>query len=297
MIFNTKFISVQTIVYKIINIFFKIIAIIFGYPKNPGMPIIPIISNKITDYDKSIASLPVHKTFWPPLQRPQTWLEMVFGPTPNVASIPKYFYENKEEGFYNFYMENYKNIHFLPDYLSEFIQIKFHICLDLTPLEISRQFLFVGLFIYSYFIFFRILLSWFVTINPYTFPWYCITGIADWSEEILQGVMPSILGVNITGNIFLTLLGVAADDLNNLVFTMPFLPSEGQETKVLINEQMKDVIVFHYLPMLWYRYPIPDELRNFWYKERIDILYYMQNAYKDLNIQFLPNFIINEFNL
>jgi hypothetical protein len=41
------------------------------------------------------------------------------------------------------------------------------------------------------------------------------------------------------------ILGVVADSLNHLVFTMPFLPSEGEEeTKLLINQQMKDVLVF-----------------------------------------------------
>jgi hypothetical protein len=25
---------------------------------------------------------------------------------------------------------------------------------------------------------------------------------------------------------------------------------------------MKDVLVFHYLPILWYRYPIPNEIEN-----------------------------------
>ena len=78
---------------------------------------------------------------------------------------------------------------------------------------------------------------------------------------------------------------------------MPFLPSEGEETKLLINEQMKDVLVFHYLPILWYRYPIPNEIREFWYKERPDILNYMQKAYQDLDIQFLPDDnVIQEIN-
>jgi hypothetical protein len=44
--------------------------------------------------------------------------------------------------------------------------------------------------------------------------------------------------------VFLGILGVVADSLNHLVFTMPFLPSEGEETKLLINQQMKDVLVF-----------------------------------------------------
>jgi hypothetical protein len=57
---------------------------------------------------------------------------------------------------------------------------------------------------------------------------------------------------------------------------------------------MKDVLVFHYLPVLWYRYPIPNDIREFWYKERPDILNYMEKAYKDLNIQFLPDNIVDE---
>ena len=59
---------------------------------------------------------------------------------------------------------------------------------------------------------------------------------------------------------------------------------------------MKDVLVFHYLPILWYRYPIPNEIREFWYNERPDILDYMQKAYKDFDIQFLPDRIIKELN-
>jgi len=77
---------------------------------------------------------------------------------------------------------------------------------------------------------------------------------------------------------------------------MPFLPSEGEETKLSINQQLKDVIVFHYLPILWYRYPIPNDIREFWYNERPDILNYLQTAYKDLDVQFLPDKIIDELN-
>ena len=77
---------------------------------------------------------------------------------------------------------------------------------------------------------------------------------------------------------------------------MPFLPSEAEETKLLINQEVKDVLVFHYLPILWYRHPIPNDIREFWYNERPDILEYMQKAYKDLDIQFLPNNIIQQFN-
>jgi uncharacterized protein YggT (Ycf19 family) len=150
--------------------------------------------------------------------------------------------------------------------------------------------------VYSQIVILRIALSWFIYINPYTFPWCYLAAAVDWTEDVLQGIVPAILGVNITGTVFLGILGVIADSLNHIVFTMPFLPSEGEETKLLINQQMKDVLVFHYLPILWYRYPIPNEIREFWYKERPDILNYMQKAYKDLDIQFLPDYIIKEFN-
>ena len=59
---------------------------------------------------------------------------------------------------------------------------------------------------------------------------------------------------------------------------------------------MKDVLTFHYLPILWYRYPIPNEIREFWYNERPEILDYMQKAYKDLDIQFLPDSVVQQLN-
>ena len=55
---------------------------------------------------------------------------------------------------------------------------------------------------------------------------------------------------------------------------------------------MKNVLVFHYLPILWYRYPIPNDIREFWYTERPDILDYLEKAYQDLDIQFLPDDIV-----
>jgi uncharacterized protein YggT (Ycf19 family) len=293
---DEKFIPVRTTFYEIVGNFFKTTAGILGYPKNPGMPTISDLPSEIYVRSKFLDNLPKHRTFWPPVQRPETWFEMIFGPTPKVDAVPRYIYESKEEGFYNFYIENYKNIYFLPDWLSEFIQVRLHICLDITVLETIREVLFVGLMVYSQIVILRIALSWFIYINPYTFPWCYLAAAVDWTEDVLQGIVPAILGVNITGSVFLGILGVVADSLNHLVFTMPFLPSEAEETKLLINQQMKDVLVFHYLPILWYRYPIPNEIRNFWYKERPDILSYMEKAYKDLDIQFLPDNIVAQLN-
>ena len=293
---DEKFIPIRTGFYEMVESLFQKLAGLFGYPQNPGMPTLNNLTDEASIRSQFLENLPSHQTFWPPIQRPETWFEMIFGPSPRLDDVPRYVYENREEGFYNFYIENYKNLYFLPDWLSEFLQVRLNLCLDISLLEIIREVLFIGLMIYSQMVILRIAISWLIYINPYTFPWCYLAAAVDWTEDVLQGIVPSILGVNITGSVFLGGLGVIADSLNHLVFTMPFLPSEAEETKLLINQEMKDVLVFHYLPISWYRYPIPNNIREFWYYQRRDILEYMQTAYKDLHIQFLPNNIIQEFN-
>ncbi len=289
---DDKFIPVRTTVYNLVQIFFEKIAGFFGYPNNPGMPIVSQIAKKVDTRSQFFYSLPTHSSSWPPIQRPETFFEMVFGSAPKLETIPRYIYENKEEGFYNFYVENYKNLYFIPDWLSEFLQVHLNFCLDISFLEAIREGLFIVLVFYSQMLMLRITLSWLISINPYTVPWCYLTAAVDWTEDVLQGIVPSVLGVNLTGTIFLGALGIVADSLNHLVFTMPFLPSEGEETKLLFHQEMKDVLVFHYLPITWYRYPIPNDLREFWYFQRPDILEYMQVAYQDLDIQFLPDSIL-----
>ena len=176
----------------------------------------------------------------------------------------------------------------LPDWLSEFLQRSCNICLDISFLETIREVLFIGLVFYSQLVVLRIAVSWLIWINPYQFPWSYLTAAVDWTEDVLQGVVPSVLGVNVTGSVFLGALGIMADSLNHLVFTMPYLPSEGEPSKLVINNEMKDVLVFHYLPSLWATHPIPNNVRQYWYNMRPEILDYMQTAYKDLNIEFLP---------
>jgi hypothetical protein len=291
---DQKFVSVRTAIYDIVGKFFEKLAQFFGYPENPGMPTIYDVSDDLYARSQFFNDLPKRITYFPPAQRPETWFEMIFGPAPKVDVLPRYIYETKEEGFYNFYIENYKNIFFLPDWISEFIQVKLNICLDISLLEIIREVLFIGLVFYSQMVILRIAISWLIWINPYTFPWSYLAAAVDWTEDVLQGIVPSVLGVNVTGSVFLGALGVVADSLNHLVFTMPFLPSEAEETQLVINNEMKDVLVFHYLPILWYKHGIPNDIRKFWYSNRPDILEYMQSAYKDLNLKLLPNDVVHE---
>ncbi len=286
---DEKFVSVRTGFYQIVGKLFEKLAQFFGYPENPGIPTRYDVSNGFYGRAQFFNDLPKRVTYFPPAQRPETWFEMIFGPAPRVEVLPRYIYETKEEGFYNFYIENFKNIYFLPNWLSEFIQVQFNICLDISLLEILREVVFVGLVFYSQMVLLRIAISWLIWINPYTFPWSYLAAAVDWTEDVLQGIVPSVLGVNVTGSVFLGALGTVADGLNQLVFTMPFLPSEGKETKLAINNEMKDVLVFHYIPTLWVHHPIPNDLRKFWYYERPDILEYMQTTYKNLNLKLLPD--------
>lgn len=291
---DEKFVSVRTTFYDIFGKLFETIAQIFGYPENPGIPTMNEVLDDVYVQSQFFNTLPKRITYFPPAQRPETWFEVIFGPAPRADILPRYIYETKEEGFYNFYIENYRNLFFLPDWLSEFLQVQLDICLDISLLEIVREVVFIGLVFYSQMVMLRIAISWLIWINPYTFPWSYLAAAVDWTEDLLQGIVPSILGVNVTGSVFLGALGSMADGLNHLVFTMPFLPSEAEETKLVINNEMKDVLVFHYLPVLWSTHPIPNNLREFWYYERPEILEYMQTTYKDLNLILLPNKIMRE---
>ena len=290
---DEKFIPIRTAVYQIIENFLKKIAGLFGYPQNPGMPTIYEMPNETYARSQFFDNLPTHKTYWPPIQQPETWFEMIFGPAPRVEPLPRYIYETQDEGFYNFYIENYKNLFFLPDSVSEFIQVKLNICLDISVLEILREVVFIFLVCYSQLVILRIVLAWFIYINPYSFPWSYLTTAVDWTDDTLQGIIPSIFGVNVTGSLVLGAVGALADSLNHLVFTMPFLPSEGEPTKLVINNQLKDVLVFHYLPSLWYTHPIPNDIREFWYTERPDILEYMKTAYSYLDLSLLPDNLLH----
>jgi len=300
MTFNDKFADVREAFIDGVGVFIKQIAGLLGYPQNPGMKItgVPLtaIEDIITDKRKLVDSLPLRKVPFPPIQRPETFTEMIFGTVPKVEPIPRIIYESSQDGYYNFYIENYRNIFFLPNWFSEFLQVRLNFCLDITYLEVFREIMFLVIFGYAQLVSLRIALSWFISINPYTVPWIYLVAMIDWTEEAMMGIVPTIAGLNLTGTIVSILLGRFADSMNHLVFTMPFLPSEGQPAKALINEELREVLVFRYLPILWYRYPIPNEIREYWYNERPDILKYMQKAYKNLDIQFLPDGVVEEIN-
>ena len=265
----------------------------FDYPNNPGMKIQPDTQKKIA-FLHHVKGLPVHQTYCPPLAKPSTLSEVIFGNVPEFQRITRTFYQHKQDGFYNIQIPDYKNIWFLPDWLSKWIQLNFEITIDVSPLEHLQQALFVAIVMYYFVVEFRIKLFWFLTINPYTRPWLYLLSLTDWLMDWVAGLAPTVFSIDISPIVVLSILGKIADSLNHLVFTMPFLPSEGTLGKVMVDNKVKQIILYRYLPSLWAEEPIPDSLREFWYTERPDILKYMQKNYSQLEIDFEPNRVLKE---
>jgi len=289
MVFNNRIKEVQKIVYEGSRAFLDSVAEFLGYPDVPGMPIFPFdlkAREELTGQDL----LPLHTTSLPPMQkqRPETLTEALFGTFPYTMPVEKHFYQHKAEGYYNFYVENYRNMYFLPDWLSGYIQIHFNTTVDHSNLELCRDVFFYVVLLYGAIVSLRTMLFWMLTINPYTYPWVFAVDFVDWIYDSLGGILPCFAGIDLVPTLLAMLIGKIADSANHLVFTMPFLPSEGNKVKMLIDGELKDVIQFHYLPYLWYKYPIPLNLREFWYSERPDILNFMEKNYSQFGINFQP---------
>jgi len=289
MVFNNRIKEVREIVYNGFKIFFDCVAKFLGYPDVPGMPIFPL-DLKIRDQLIEQDLLPKHITEIPPnqVQRPETLTEALFGTFPYTMPIDKHFYQHKTEGYYNFYVENYRNMYFLPDWLSGYIQIHFNITVDHSNLELCRDVFFYVVLLYGAIVSLRTMLFWMLAINPYTYPWVFAVDFVDWIYDSLAGILRCIVGIDLVPTFLGMLIGKIADSANHLVFTMPFLPSEGNRVKMLIDGELKDVIQFHYLPYLWYKYSIPINIREFWYLERPDILNFMEKNYGQFGINFRP---------
>lgn len=289
MVFNNRIKEVQKIVYDGFKVSLDSIAGFLGYPDVPGMPLFPT-DQRSRDQLMGQDLLPKHFTDIPPnqVQRPETLTEALFGTFPYTMPVEKHFYQHKAEGYYNFYVENYRNMYFLPDWLSGYIQIHFNITVDHSNLELGRDIFFYLIVLYGALVSFRTTLFWMIAINPYTYPWIIAVDFVDWIYDTMAGILPCFAGIDFAPTVLSILVGKIADSANHLVFTMPFLPSEGNKVKMIIDDELKNVVQFHYLPYLWYKYPIPTYLREFWYSERSDILDFMEKNYNQLDINFRP---------
>jgi hypothetical protein len=262
---------------------------LFGYPKASQGMLIGANPNY---------GLPSYKSQVPPAPDPNNIFEAIFGNVPHSSAIEKFYYQTPQDGYYNFYIERYRDVIFLPDWFSRWIQLTFDMAVDTAYLEIIRDTLFTLSIYFMFFLQFRTMLYYFITINPYTRPWVYLISLSDWIYDLLfhLGITRQLtfFGFPLLSMMVNGVAGIIADALNHVVFTMPYLPSEGQAGQLLINGVSKDVIMFKYLPSLWYTDPIPNKLRELWYTERRDIFSYMKKNYPHFDTDLLPNRVLKE---
>ena len=285
---NQVYVFIRESIYNIFILVFDTLGKPLGYPDtNLGMTT-AYAPNNSKYYDMLYRNKLPFRKVWPDVTI-DPW-KIPFGEFPKLNPIKKEYFISDKEGFYNFYYEEYRNSFCLPDWLSEIIQIQFQIGVNTSELYSLVNLVFGFLTCYNMIFSFRVLFYWFLAINPYTLPWRLFISAVDWLDDSFSGLVPSTLGLNLSSLILMLFIGNIADSLNNLVFTMPYLPSEGQRAKmVLEDERTAEVVVYHYLPKLWVKYPIPNEIREFWSKKRPDILKFYSTKYKALGIDWSPN--------
>ena len=188
---------------------------------------------------------------------------------------------------------------FLSDFVSAIIQLYGGINMvdDTIMLTFIKRFIYELIIIFIDLCSLRLTLAMWLIINPYTLPWFVLVTATEWFTEALSGIFPAFFGIEVSGTLLLTILANIANYIKNLVFTMPYLPSERIATTIGKHEVYK----FEGLPKLWLQYEIPDELREEWFTNRRDILdmliknYGHENINDKLQIDFLPSHIIEEF--
>lgn len=214
------------------------------------------------------------------------------------------FYKDSVEGYYNFFITQ-KNAVFLPNWFSEIIQIFGNQHVNVMTLRKIQEWSFEFLNKFRILCEIRAALWWWLMFNPYQQPFNTLRILTEWYLTALTGIFPIIIGIDIGPTIAITILGVILDFLNRLVFTMPYLPSEGEKFTIATLDQLnnstladliskigEDVTVFRFLPSLWYKYSIPNSLREYWYEKKPEILQYFLKSYGNLGVDFVPDRIL-----
>nr|AWT38154.1 hypothetical protein ycf89 [Proboscia sp.]AWT38225.1 hypothetical protein ycf89 [Proboscia sp.] len=189
---------------------------------------------------------------------------------------------------------------FLPDFVSEFLQRTLHMhTYDLAYTGLIREcqyFLFMAVFSFSVLCGLYIFLQMCLFINPYTYPFILLTELVLPYYKFFEDVFPQIGGFTI-GSIFAqSTLVLIMNYIRDIVFTMPFLPSEGVLHTAAGNAN--DVIpvgqkfyLFTGIPKLWKDSGIPIDLRTDWFDEGnfgIFKFYESHYPYSKYGIDYLP---------
>ena len=274
----------------------------FGFSKdNPGMP--TAYDDPRVGWDEMIymQDAPRHVSANYETPMAMNWMEVFFGQYKPMNFLVREAIGNTEEGFVGFSHENFQNIYYFSDKISTFLQIQLNQP-EALPLQLTHNMIYDFIIFYTAVFNFRIQLGWLLYINVYQIPWvYLVSGV-DWIEECFGGFAPSFLGTNSLGLIIGVISGLVTDAMNHIVYTMPYLPSEGEHWIRPTGERdeygdaiMQQIVKYRYLPRLWYFNGIPDKIRLKWWEESPFYIEYYYKTYGAYKIQILPDFMLKEF--
>ena len=225
------------------------------------------------------------------LPRMKNWIDILFPPPKSYFNSHIFLLNSGKDAFIGFIVSQQAT--FIPDILSEYIQLYGGINApdDTLSLVIFQRCVYDFVRMFTSLCGFRLLFSLILIINPYTFPWILIVTSTEWFLESLSGLIPVFLGVDFSGVLALNILAAITDYIKKLVFTMPYLPSEG------IKETIGSHNVYRFggIPQLWQEHGIPSQLKEEWYKERPEIIEHFFKYYNDAGIKFLPARVLEEF--
>jgi len=234
----------------------------------------------------------------------------IFKPEGSIFNPPLiYFYTDPVEGFFNLFVveSGATNPVYLPNWLAEVIQLATNQQLTIMFLRDIQEWAYEFLKIFKTLCQMRATLWWWLMFNPYQQPFNTLRVLTEWYLTAFIGIFPVILGIDIGSTIGLGLLGHTVDVLGRLAFTMPYLPGEGEFYKAkdlanidnpnlaqMLTEYGQDVRIFRNLPDLWYKYPIPNAIREDWYTNRPQITEHLIKNYYGLGVDFLPDRLLKE---
>lgn len=225
------------------------------------------------------------------LPRMNNWIDILLPPPRSYFNSHLFLLNSGRDAFLGFIVSQQAT--FIPDILSQALQIYGGINIpdDTVNLAIFQRWVYDFVHMFMALCSFRVLFSLILIINPYTFPWILIITSTDWFLDSLSGLVPVFIGVDFSGILGINILAAIADYIKKIAFTMPYLPSEG------IKETIGSHNVYRFggIPRLWEQYGIPNELREEWYNERPEIIEHLFKYYNDVDIDFVPARVLEEF--
>jgi uncharacterized protein YggT (Ycf19 family) len=219
------------------------------------------------------------------------WHHIVFKPFLPLVPHRLFYYEDGPDAFICFLV--YQGATFLPDWASRALQLYggYHLAENAANLYWIQELLYKFLSIFSRMCQWRIFLSLWLIFNPYTYPWRILVELTEWFVEGFNGVLPTFFGIDYSGAFALSGLSIVIKYIKNLVFTMPYLPSEA------IKERIGKYPFYRFsgFPRLWKEYGIPNELREEWYDNQPEVIEHFLKYYGDLGQDIVPTRIVEEY--